>query len=122
MVIQGFGNVGGMAAKLMSREGFKIICIIEYDGAVYNPNGLDTRALIEHREETGSIRDFPGGENMDQAEAMFLECDVLLPAAHGERDHLRKTPTGCAAGFCAKAPTAPPPRWPMRFWPTRRSS
>ena len=52
VVIQGFGNVGGMAAKLMSREGFKIICIIEYDGAVYNPNGLDTRALFDHRAET----------------------------------------------------------------------
>src|SRR5271157_207996 len=74
VVIQGFGNVGGMAAKLMSREGFKIICIIEYDGAVYNPYGLDTRALFDHREETGSIRDFPGGENIDPAEAMFLPC------------------------------------------------
>jgi glutamate dehydrogenase (NAD(P)+) len=82
VVIQGFGNVGGMAAKLMAREGFKIICIIEYDGAVYNPNGLDTRALFDHRAETGSIRDFPGGENIHQAEAMFLECDILLPAAH----------------------------------------
>jgi glutamate dehydrogenase (NAD(P)+) len=82
VVIQGFGNVGGMAAKLMSREGFKIICIIEYDGAVYNPNGLDTRALYDHRQETGSIRDFSGGEAIDPAEAMFLPCDILLPAAH----------------------------------------
>jgi len=82
VVIQGFGNVGGMAAKLMVREGFKIICIIEYDGAVYNPKGLDPLALMEHRKETGSIRDFPGGENMDPAEAMFLPCDILLPAAH----------------------------------------
>jgi glutamate dehydrogenase (NAD(P)+) len=81
VVIQGFGNVGGMASKLMSREGFKIICIIEYDGAVYNPDGLDTRALFAHREDTGSIRDFPGGENIDPAEALFLECDILLPAA-----------------------------------------
>src|SRR5690242_2785763 len=41
VVIQGFGNVGGMAARLMARKGFKIICLIEYDGAVCNPNGLD---------------------------------------------------------------------------------
>src|SRR5271154_1877100 len=41
VVIQGFGNVGGMSAKLMARSGFKIICIIEYDGAVYNSKGLD---------------------------------------------------------------------------------
>src|SRR5947209_10903178 len=49
VVIQGFGNVGGMAARLMSAKGFKIICIIEYDGAVYNPNGLDIAALQKHR-------------------------------------------------------------------------
>src|SRR6185295_695331 len=44
VVIQGFGNVGGMAARLMSAIGFKIICIIEYDGAVYNAQGLDIAA------------------------------------------------------------------------------
>ena len=81
VVIQGFGNVGGMAAKLMSAVGFKIIAIVEYDGAVYNPNGLDIAALQQHRKETGSITGFPGGEDMDKTEAMFLECDVLIPAA-----------------------------------------
>jgi glutamate dehydrogenase (NAD(P)+) len=81
LVIQGFGNVGGMAARLMSAAGFKIICIIEYDGAVYNANGLDIRALQEHRKETGSIAGFGGGEDMDRNEALFLECDVLIPAA-----------------------------------------
>jgi glutamate dehydrogenase (NAD(P)+) len=81
VVIQGFGNVGGMAAKLMSRAGFKIVCIIEYDGAVYNAKGLDIPALTKHRNETGSIRGFEGGEAIDKTEAMFLETDVLLPAA-----------------------------------------
>jgi glutamate dehydrogenase (NAD(P)+) len=59
VVIQGFGNVGGMAAKLMARAGYRIVCIIEFDGAVYNPHGLA----------------------IDPAEAMFLDCDVLMPAA-----------------------------------------
>jgi glutamate dehydrogenase (NAD(P)+) len=81
VVIQGFGNVGGMSAKLMSRAGFKIVCIIEYDGAVYNAKGLDIPALTKHRNETGSIRGFEGGEAIDKTEAMFLETDVLLPAA-----------------------------------------
>ncbi len=81
VVIQGFGNVGGMAARLMSAKGFKIIGLVEYDGAVYNPNGLDIAALQKHRSETGSITGFAGGEAIDKAEAMFLECDVLLPAA-----------------------------------------
>jgi glutamate dehydrogenase (NAD(P)+) len=81
VVIQGFGNVGGMAAKLMARAGFKIVCIIEYDGAVYNAEGLDILALLKHRNETGSITGFAGGEAIDKTEAMFLETDVLLPAA-----------------------------------------
>jgi glutamate dehydrogenase (NAD(P)+) len=81
VVIQGFGNVGGMAAKLMARAGFKIVCIIEYDGALYNAQGLDIPALTRHRNETGSINGFDGGEIIDKTEAMFLETDVLLPAA-----------------------------------------
>ena len=81
VVIQGFGNVGGMASKLMSAIGFKIVCVVEYDGAVYNRNGLDIAALQEHRKETGSITGFAGGEDIDKDEAMFLECEVLIPAA-----------------------------------------
>ncbi len=81
VVIQGFGNVGGMSAKLMAQAGFKIVAIVEYDGAVYNTNGLDIAALTAHRKETGSVVDFPGGENIDRDEAMFLDTDVLLPAA-----------------------------------------
>ncbi|MBI3472367.1 MAG: Glu/Leu/Phe/Val dehydrogenase [Candidatus Solibacter usitatus] len=81
VVIQGFGNVGGMAARLMSRQGFKIVCIVEYDGAVYNPHGLDIGALMEHKKETGSILDFPEAENIDKKEALYLDCEVLLPAA-----------------------------------------
>jgi glutamate dehydrogenase (NAD(P)+) len=81
VVVQGFGNVGGMAAKLMSRCGFKIISVIEYDGAVYNRNGLDIAALAQYRTETGSIIDFPNAEPIGREEALLLECDVLLPAA-----------------------------------------
>ena len=95
VVIQGFGNVGGMAARLMAAQGFKIISIIEYNGAVYNPQGLDIAALQQHRKETGSVTGFSGAEDMDRNEAMFLECDVLLPAAtenvihSGNADRLR---------------------------------
>lgn len=81
VVIQGFGNVGGMAARLMARKGFKIIGLIEYDGAVYNAKGLDITELEAHRRENGTINGFEGGEAVDKNEAMFLECDVLLPAA-----------------------------------------
>ena len=81
VVIQGFGNVGGMAARLMTAAGFKIVAIVEYDGAVYNAHGLDILALQKHRKETGSITGFSSGEDMDKGDAMFLSCDVLIPAA-----------------------------------------
>ena len=81
VVIQGFGNVGGMAARLMSRAGFKIIAIIEYDGTVYNEKGLDIRALSEHRKKTGSILAFPEGQDLSRDEGLYLETDVLMPAA-----------------------------------------
>src|SRR5581483_6568605 len=81
IVIQGFGNVGGMAARLMSRAGFKIICIIEWDGAVYNAQGLDIEALMKHRRDTGSITGFSEGSDLDKDEALLLDCEVLIPAA-----------------------------------------
>jgi glutamate dehydrogenase (NAD(P)+) len=81
VVIQGFGNVGGMAARLMAARGFRIVSIVEYNGAVHNPNGLDIPALMVHRKETGSIVNFAGGENVDKTEELFRECDVLIPAA-----------------------------------------
>jgi glutamate dehydrogenase (NAD(P)+) len=81
VVVQGFGNVGGMAARLMARSGFKIVCIIEYDGAVYNAKGLDIEALAKHRHDTGSITGFAEAEDIDRDEAFLLDCDVLLPAA-----------------------------------------
>ncbi|MBV9085146.1 MAG: Glu/Leu/Phe/Val dehydrogenase [Acidobacteriaceae bacterium] len=81
VIIQGFGNVGGMAARLMSRAGFRITCIVEYDGAVYNPHGLDVEGLMIHRRETGSITQFPEAEDVDRDEAILMDCDVLIPAA-----------------------------------------
>ena len=81
VIIQGFGNVGGMAARLMSRAGFKIICIIEWDGAIYNPHGLDIEQVMAHRRETGSITGFPEAEDVDKDGALLISCDVLIPAA-----------------------------------------
>ncbi len=81
VVIQGFGNVGGMAARLMAKEGIKVIAVIETDGAVHNENGLDIEGLLKHKKSTGSILDFPEATNLTSEEALYLDCDVLLPAA-----------------------------------------
>ena len=110
VVVQGLGNVGGMASKLMANAGFKIIAVAEYDGAVFNKDGLDIPALMEHRRETGSIREFAGAQDMDRQEALFLECEVLLPAAtenviHSENAHRLRCKVLVEG---ANGPTTPP--------------
>ena len=81
VIIQGFGNVGGQAARAMDRAGYKIIGIAEQAAAVYNPHGLDIPALARHRTEQGTLAGFPEAEEADPRALLTYECDVLLPAA-----------------------------------------
>ena len=67
MIIQGFGNVGSNAARLMHEAGYKIIGIAEYDGGLYNHNGIDIDALWEHAIATARIHGFKGAEAYDSA-------------------------------------------------------
>ena len=81
VIVQGFGNVGSNAARLMQERGYKIIGIAEYDGGLYNPNGIDINSLIEHRLRNGSVLGFRGAEPTPSAEVMTMECEILIPAA-----------------------------------------
>ena len=82
LVIQGLGNVGYHTARLAIAEGAKVIGIAEYEGAIHDPAGLDLPAVVEHRKSTGKILDFPGATNLENsADALELECDILVPAA-----------------------------------------
>jgi glutamate dehydrogenase (NAD(P)+) len=81
VIIQGFGNVGSNAARLMHEAGYKIIGIAEWDGGLYNKNGIDIEALWEHRYRNGSIHGFKGAEAYDSSELLITECDILIPAA-----------------------------------------
>jgi glutamate dehydrogenase (NAD(P)+) len=81
VIIQGFGNVGSHAALLMHEAGYKIIGIGEYDGGLYNKNGMDIRALWEFRKRNGTIHGFPGAEKYDTGELLITECEILIPAA-----------------------------------------
>ena len=81
VIIQGFGNVGGQAARAMYRAAYKIIGIAEQGAAVYNPHGLDIPALARHRTEQGTLASFPEAEEADPRALLTYECDVLLPAA-----------------------------------------
>jgi glutamate dehydrogenase (NAD(P)+) len=82
IVVQGLGNVGYNAARFCQQGGGVIIAIAEYEGAIYNANGLDVNAVMKHRKEAGSLLDFPGATNLNtREEALELECDILIPAA-----------------------------------------
>ncbi|MCL5985622.1 MAG: Glu/Leu/Phe/Val dehydrogenase [Actinobacteria bacterium] len=80
-VIQGFGNVGGNAAKFLHDLGFKIIAASDVDGGVFNPNGLDIPALIKFSKENPSICEYRGGDKITNEELLKTPCDVLIPAA-----------------------------------------
>ncbi len=82
VVVQGLGNVGYHAAKFFQEGGATIVGIAEYEGAIYNPKGLDLEAVVAHRKKTGSILDFPGAKNLKKSsDALELACDILVPAA-----------------------------------------
>ena len=82
VVVQGLGNVGYHAAKFMQEGGATIVGLAEYEGAIYNKEGLDLEAVVAHRKATGSILNFPGATNIsNSAEALELPCDILIPAA-----------------------------------------
>ena len=82
VIVQGFGNVGYHSAYYLQEGGATITGIAEYEGGVYNPDGLDVDALHKHRRETGSILNFPGAQNItNSAELLEYECDILVPAA-----------------------------------------
>jgi glutamate dehydrogenase (NAD(P)+) len=81
VIVQGFGNVGSNAARLMYESGYKIIGIAEWDGGLYNPHGIDIDALVEYKEKNGTIHGFLGAEKADSAELIVSDCDVLVPAA-----------------------------------------
>ena len=82
VAIQGFGNVGANAA-LIGPELFSctVVAVSDSRGGVYSRNGLDIRALLAHKEKTGSVADFPGAENITNDELLELEVDILIPAA-----------------------------------------
>ena len=82
IIVQGLGNVGYHSAKFFHEAGAKVVAIAEYEGAIYNENGLDVEEVFQHRKRTGSVLDFKGATNYKNSrEALELDCDILIPAA-----------------------------------------
>lgn len=82
VVVQGLGNVGFHAAKFCAEGGAAVVGIVEYNGAIHNPNGLDVAAVSAHYRATGSLLGFPGATDIkNSAAGLELDCDILIPAA-----------------------------------------
>jgi len=82
VIVQGLGNVGYYSAKFFREHGSKVVAIAEYEGAIYNEAGLNEEEVFQHRKKTGSILNFPGAKNIEKsADALELDCDILIPAA-----------------------------------------
>ena len=81
VVVQGFGNVGSNAARLMAAAGYRIIGLDEVGGGLYNRNGIDVEALWEYRQKNGTIQGFPGAEKCPAGELLTNDCEILIPAA-----------------------------------------
>jgi glutamate dehydrogenase (NAD(P)+) len=81
VVVQGLGNVGYHAAKFCQEGGAIITAIAEFEGAITNPNGLDVDEVFVHRRDSKSILNYKGAKNVVSAEALELDCDILIPAA-----------------------------------------
>ncbi len=80
--IQGYGNAGQFAHSLGEELlGLKVVAVSDSKGGIYNPDGLDSQAVLAHKQETGSVVDFPGAQNITNAELLELDVTVLIPAA-----------------------------------------
>ena len=81
VVIQGFGNAGAIAARLLSGTGAKIVAVSDSRGGVTNPKGIDIKKAIAHKEKKGRLANLPGTSKISNEELLELKCDILIPAA-----------------------------------------
>lgn len=81
VAVQGFGNVGGIAAKLFAEAGARVVAVQDHAGCVYRESGLDVPALLAHVKRTGSVAGFEAAEALERDRFWDVPCDILIPAA-----------------------------------------
>ncbi|MEZ0239628.1 MAG: Glu/Leu/Phe/Val dehydrogenase [Chloroflexota bacterium] len=79
--IQGFGNAGSIAAQLISAEGCTVVAVSDSTGGILNLEGLEIQKVINWKKEHGTVQGFPGSTDIDNAEVLEVDCDILIPAA-----------------------------------------
>ncbi len=107
VIVQGFGNVGSNADRMMFDAGYRIIGVAEWDGAIYNRNGIDVNVLLEYRQRNHTFKDFPEAEPTTGAELLVADCDILVPAATENQITTQNAPDVKARILCegANGPT-----------------
>jgi glutamate dehydrogenase (NAD(P)+) len=81
VAIQGFGNVGSVAAQLMENLGLMVVAVSDKSGGIYNPKGLRIRDVLQHTRQKRFLKDYKEAEPISNEELITLDCDVLVPAA-----------------------------------------
>ncbi|RMF87131.1 MAG: Glu/Leu/Phe/Val dehydrogenase [Nitrospinota bacterium] len=79
--VQGFGNAGATAARLLAELGCRVIAVSDSQGGIYNKNGLDMKALLQCKQEQGTVIAFPEGDKVSSTDVLEIPCDILIPAA-----------------------------------------
>ncbi|XP_065670466.1 glutamate dehydrogenase, mitochondrial [Hydra vulgaris] len=90
-IVQGFGNVGLHACRYLNRYGAKCVGIIEHDGSIKNPNGIDPKELEDYKLANGTIRGFPNAVDTNE-DLMIAKCDILVPAANERQITMKNAP------------------------------
>jgi glutamate dehydrogenase (NAD(P)+) len=106
VAVQGFGNVGSVAARLLEKEGLTVVAISDKTGGVYNPNGIFIDDAIEYVKNNKFLEGYPGGEKVTNDELLELGVDVLVPAAL-ENVITRKNATRIKARIIAEGANGP---------------
>jgi glutamate dehydrogenase (NAD(P)+) len=87
VAIQGFGNVGAVAAQELFARGARVVAVADIAAGCFNPKGIAIPALLDHVKNAGSLAGFPEAEDMDPTTIFEQDCDVVLPAASGSQIH-----------------------------------
>ncbi|HTO85963.1 MAG TPA: Glu/Leu/Phe/Val dehydrogenase [Thermoanaerobaculia bacterium] len=92
IAVQGFGNVGSIAARMCSEAGAKIIAVSDISGGVFDPAGLDIKKLLAHYEKERTFDGYTGPKKISNADLLELDCDILIPAANENQIRAKNAP------------------------------
>jgi glutamate dehydrogenase/leucine dehydrogenase len=81
VAVQGFGNAGSIAARLIGDEGSTVVAVSDSTGGIHKPDGLDIGRVINWKKEHGTVQGFPGATDISNAQVLEVDCDILIPAA-----------------------------------------